>query len=502
MKSVIRNLNDGGSSSEEKSLLETTLGMQEYAKRFNLLLNLEEYACMKKSLNVNEDEAQLDVRKSRLTLRIQHRAVELASTNGLEKVLFPTATSHTPNHTTPMELSLFDKTLNEEQSKAVHHIVAGSSKPAPYLVFGPPGTGKTVTLVEAIKQVEKTQASSHILACAHTNSGADLLCAMIRDPNVYRLYAKSQEGNKNPEHPLKCNWGEDGIYFPNKEELKKHKIMVTTLFTASRLVTGGIPPGFYTHIFVDEAGQPPEPEGVIPLAGLLDPERGQVVLAGDPNQSCPFISSNLAKKHGLGVSLLKRLMELNVYKKDEKKGYNDRFITKLPRSYSLHLVGKVLPFRLIFHEVTGRMQREDSTSFFNGYEVAILMRYLTELLDNVPPGDIGLIAPYRKQVEKINTAVKITFRRCMAELKVGTVEEFQGVRKRVILLSTVRSSSRGHSSFLADPKRFDMAMTRAQSLVIVAGNSQALTNNDMWHKFIEYCKENGGYTKTFQRLDI
>ncbi|CAL8275381.1 unnamed protein product [Boreogadus saida] len=626
IKSIIRDLNNDGSSSKEKNLLEKELRMQEYAKRFDLLLHLEEYEqtkCTRQSClfdiqltrsgelfimkvegfmqnfrsclpgdqvkiwplgdnqwhrahvhNINGDEVQLSFGKrrqklfedtmrctvlltiSRLTSRIQHRAVELAGTGGLEKVLFPTGTSPTPSHAPPMELSLFDQTLNKEQSKAVHHIVAGSSKPAPYLVFGPPGTGKTVTLVEAIRQVEKTHASCHILACAHTNSAADLLCEKIMNPRkVYRLYAKSQEREINQNRQFNCNWGEDGIYFPDKEELEKHRIMVTTLFSASRLVTGGIPSGFYSHIFVDEAGQPAEPEGVIPLAGLLDPKRGQVVLAGDPKQLGPIVKSHLAKKHGLGVSMLERLMELNVYKKTEETGYNDRFITKLLRNYRSHgslltipnelfyeselqvwadldirnslCEWKHLPrkgFPLIFHEVTGRMRREDNASLFNASlfnaslfnaslfnaslfnedEVAILMRYLKALLEDVPPGDIGLMAPYRKQVERINKALKIEFPRnsiLRSELKVGTVDAFQGAEKRAILLSTVRSTSRDPGppssvGFLADPKRFNVAMTRAGALLIVAGNSEALTKDSCWSRFIEYCKEHGGYTKT------
>lgn len=45
---------------------------------------------------------------------------------------------------------------NKEQEQAVKNIVTGTSRPIPYLVFGPPGTGKTVTIVEAIKQVQAT----------------------------------------------------------------------------------------------------------------------------------------------------------------------------------------------------------------------------------------------------------------------------------------------------------------------------------------------------------
>jgi len=41
---------------------------------------------------------------------------------------------------------------NTQQLSAIRHILAGSSRPAPFLVFGPPGTGKTVTIVEAMKQ--------------------------------------------------------------------------------------------------------------------------------------------------------------------------------------------------------------------------------------------------------------------------------------------------------------------------------------------------------------
>uniref|UniRef100_A0A4W6DCH9 Uncharacterized protein n=1 Tax=Lates calcarifer TaxID=8187 RepID=A0A4W6DCH9_LATCA len=80
---------------------------------------------------------------NRLTLRLQHRAAELAATKRLGKVLFPAAPAYVSQQIELPNLRLFDSKLdgNKEQSQAVQHIVAGSSKPAPYLVFGPPGTG-------------------------------------------------------------------------------------------------------------------------------------------------------------------------------------------------------------------------------------------------------------------------------------------------------------------------------------------------------------------------
>ena len=63
--------------------------------------------------------------------------------------------SQNPNLNPKHICSCYDQKIqqNEEQKQAVENILAGTSKPYPYLVFGPPGTGKTVTIVEAIKQV-------------------------------------------------------------------------------------------------------------------------------------------------------------------------------------------------------------------------------------------------------------------------------------------------------------------------------------------------------------
>ncbi|XP_046896067.1 putative helicase mov-10-B.1 [Hypomesus transpacificus] len=487
---------------------------------------------------------------SRLITRLQQRAVEMASQYKLGEVLFPSEKDSVPMPDLP-DLRLYDAKLekNPEQLRAIQNIVAGSSRPAPYLVFGPPGTGKTVTVVEAIKQLVKTNSFNHILACAPSNSAADLLCKRIVEHVdkrlVLRMYASSRNPWDVPEELLTCcNLDEDGetFVFPSKESLMEYKIMVTTLVTAGRFVTGGVPQGHYSHVFVDEAGHAVETECIIPLAGLLQPGSGQVVLAGDPKQLGPILRSPLAIKHGMGLSLLERLMkDVSLYQKGSRGTYNDRYVTKLLRNYRSHPAILKIPnelfydgelqvfadkivrnsycnwehlqkqgFPIIFHGVTGRDEREaNSPSFFNVAEVEILIEYLKKLfqtqgkkgLAKISPKEIGIIAPYRKQVEKIRKAIKIVEKELkmnFKDLKVGSVEEFQGQERKVILVSTVRSSheyvkldQKFSLGFVKNEKRFNVATTRAKALLVVVGNPIVLREDPIWGRFIQYCEDQG-----------
>jgi len=72
-------------------------------------------------------------------------------------------------------MEFFNKKLNERQKKSVHRILCGCGRPTPYVLFGPPGTGKSVTVVEAILQVLRKIKHSRVLACAPSNSAADLI---------------------------------------------------------------------------------------------------------------------------------------------------------------------------------------------------------------------------------------------------------------------------------------------------------------------------------------
>ncbi|KAF5808029.1 putative DNA helicase [Helianthus annuus] len=296
----------------------------------------------------------------------------------------------------------------------------------PYVVHGPPGTGKTVTLIEAILQLYKTQSNSVILVCAASNSAADhvfarLVTFKVRKGDILRL----------------------GSTF-NHKQLKRCRIIVFTYASADLLYPLHGRMGRFTHMFLDDAAQVSEPETMIPIS-LVYRRNMVVVLSGDPL----FFS----KDSGLGKSFMERLCELNCYK-DGNKNY----VTKLVRNYRSHkhILSQVLykgdlvsckeedtlyleawkdfipnpDFPVLFIGVQGVDESEGNslTSWFNrieANEVVVVILYL--ICKGIKKGDIGVITPYRQQVLKLRKALEM-FDGLGSEsgIKVGTVESFEG----------------------------------------------------------------------------
>uniref|UniRef100_A0A452RE87 RNA helicase n=1 Tax=Ursus americanus TaxID=9643 RepID=A0A452RE87_URSAM len=372
------------------------------------------------------------------------------------------------------EKEFFNPVLNENQKLAVRRILSGDCRPLPYILFGPPGTGKTVTIIEAVLQVYYALPDSRILVCAPSNSAADLVCLRLHESQVLRPGAmvrvnatcRFEETVTDAIKPY-CKDGED-IW-----KASRFRVIITTCSSAGLFYQIGVRVGHFTHVFVDEAGQASEPECLIPL-GLVSDANGQIVLAGDPMQLGPVIKSRLAMAYGLHVSMLERLMSRPVYLRDEDAfgacgAYNPLLVTKLVKNYRSHPALLALPsrlfyhrelevcadpkvvtsllgweklpkkgFPLIFHGVRGSEAREGrSPSWFNAAEAVQVMRYCCLLArgisSQVSASDIGVITPYRKQVEKI----KILLRNVdLMDIKVGSVEEFQGQEYLAIIIST------------------------------------------------------------------
>ncbi|XP_061679287.1 RNA helicase Mov10l1 isoform X2 [Syngnathoides biaculeatus] len=404
----------------------------------------------------------------------------------------------------------FNRDLNPAQKEAVKRILAGECRPTPYVLFGPPGTGKTITLIEVILQVYHFLPSSRVLVCTPSNSAADLICIRLHDSGLVdtasmaRVNASYRQEMCIPE----VLWpyskaGEDLI------QASFHRIVVTTCSSVGLFYNLGLQVGHFTHVFLDEA-----------------------VLAGDPCQLGPIVKSKMASAFGLGLSLLERLMANPLYAKHEW-GYNPKLVTKLVYNYRSHEALLTLPsklfyhgelcakaptavveslsqwkmlpkkgFPLLFHGIRGKEMREGcSPSWFNPVEAVQVMFYccqLTKKLYNpVDASQIGIISPYKKQTEKIRILLG---KAGLADIKVGSVEEFQGQEFLVIILSTVRSNESALSDnlqsalgFLANPKRFNVAITRSKALLVIIGNPHVLIRDVCFRALIHYCFTNGAY---------
>ncbi|XP_022930285.1 probable RNA helicase SDE3 isoform X1 [Cucurbita moschata] len=425
--------------------------------------------------------------------------------------------------------------INEEQMRCVQMILGCRGAP-PYLVHGPPGTGKTQTLVEAILQLYTTRKNARILVCAPSNSAADHILEKllseegveIRDNDVFRLNASSRQYEEiKPDHLRFCFFDEQIFKCPPHSALVRYRIIVSTYTSTSLLYAEDIKRGHFSHIFLDEAGQASEPETIIPISNLCL-RKTVVVLAGDPMQLGPVIYSKEAEIYGLSKSYLERLFECEYYCTGD-----ENYVIKLLRNYRchpdiLHLpstlfyggeliackdeksfltdsadILEVLPskeFPVLFFGIQGCDEREgNNPSWFNRIEVSKVVEVIKKLTagGNLVDENIGVITPYRQQVIKIRKALDSLD---MVDIKVGSVEQFQGQEKQVIIVSTVRSTIKHNEfdrtyclGFLSNPRRFNVAITRAISLLVIIGNPHIIYQDVYWSKLLWQCVDKDSY---------
>ncbi|KAF8804655.1 RNA helicase [Phlegmacium glaucopus] len=474
---------------------------------------------------------------SRIPVRRQHQAMNAVFTE--DRVLFPLIT-HLPGGRPPSPsnaaLKVFNPLIssNGPQLQAVVSVVAQRPGSHPFVVFGPPGTGKTITIVECIKQILITYPQAKVLACAPSNSAADLIACRLQGHlganDLFRFYAPSRFKDQAPDELLPYTCVRDGHFtVPTMARLKGFRVIVSTCVSASVCSNIGMARGHFTHIFIDEAGQATEPEAFVSIKLMAD-SKTNVILSGDPKQLGPVIRSGIARELGLEKSFLERLMDRDAY--NIQTGYG-RSVVKLVKNFRSHnailhfpnerfYLGDLVPcgnpavinsylksqylpskkFPIVFHAVSGKDDREASSpSFFNIDEVLQVKSYVQKLKEDrkfrTTDKDIGIIAPYHAQCLKLRNSL-----RSVADgIKVGSVEEFQGQERRVIIISTVRSSKafveydlRHTLGFVANPRRFNVAITRAQALLIIVGDPQVLSLDPLWRAFLNYIYVNGGWT--------
>ena len=449
--------------------------------------------------------------RKRINIRRLYHAINAAENLGAE-ILFPSKPSLRREIKAPLFLPL-NPDINKEQGRAVELILGCKGGP-PYVIHGPPGTGKTMTLVEAILQIYSSRPKARILVCAASNSAADHVLVKlfenkgieVQKSEIFRLNAPSRAYEDVKADLIQFCFFEGMVFkCPPLRALWHYRIIISTYMSASLLYAEGIRRGHFSHIFLDEAGQASEPETMVPLSNLRGKET-VVVLAGDPKQLGPVIYSHDAGSYGLKNSYLERLFEYEIYGTG-----NENFVTKLVRNYRCHPAILELPsdlfyggeliackeenespayewkdlpdktFPVLFVGIQGCDEREgNNPSWFNRIEASKVIDIIRKLMGSagLSDADFGVITPYRQQVVKLKMALELME---MPEVKVGSVEQFQGQEKEIIIVSAVRSTVKHDKfdqtfnlGFLSNPRRFNVAITRARSLLIIVGNSHIL----------------------------
>jgi hypothetical protein len=293
-----------------------------------------------------------------------------------------------------------------------------------------PGTGKTVTIVEAIRQLLRQNPTARILACAPSNSAADLiaekLVGVLSPDELFRFYAPSRQKEATSSMLKDHTYQSQGTYsVPLMSRMTRFKVIVSTCVSASVFHGIGMLRGHFGYIFVDEAGQATEPEVMIGVKTMADSST-RVILSGDHKQLGPIIRSDIARKLELETSYLERLMSRDGY--EEAANFGIRFlnstrisrtirslfrssVVKLVKNFRSHeailkfpnesfyrgdlqasaprkvidsfINRPILPnrrFPILFHGIVGKDDREASSpSFFNIDEVTQVKDYVMKL---------------------------------------------------------------------------------------------------------------------------
>eukprot|EP00879_Flechtneria_rotunda_P009589 GHRR01010035.1.p1 GENE.GHRR01010035.1~~GHRR01010035.1.p1 ORF type:complete len:580 (+),score=218.85 GHRR01010035.1:893-2632(+) len=265
----------------------------------------------------------------------------------------------------------------------------------------------------------------------------------------------------------------------------------------------------FQHVLVDESTQASEPEALIPL--VLGAK--QVILVGDHCQLPPVIMCKRAAEVGLTQSLFERLRLLGIKPIRLQVQYRMHpCLSEFPSNtfYEGTLQngagagdrrGGVPAFPwpkpdkpMIFWVQLGAEEISASgTSYLNRTEAANVEKLLTRFLQaGVLPSQLGVITPYEGQRANI-VATLLRHGPLNQDLykavEVSSVDAFQGREKDYIVVSCVRSNEQSGIGFLSDPRRMNVALTRARYGLILLGNPRVLSKQPLWNALLTHFKE-------------
>lgn len=431
--------------------------------------------------------------------------------------------------------------LNTTQESAVNRVLCARDVA---IVHGPPGTGKTTTLVEAI--YETLHREPQVLVCAQSNTAVDWIAEKLVDRglSVLRIGNPTRVNDKmlaftyerrfesHPSYPelwsirkellVLKGQGRRGSYSErealrsrvsrlrdratalevqiNADLLDSAHVIASTLVSSNHRLLSGLRFG---TLFIDEAAQALEAACWIAMR-----KADRVVLAGDHQQLPPTVKCYEALKEGLGRTLMETIADkkpevvslLTIqYRMNEdimrfsSEWFYGGLLQASPEVRNRGILDWDSPISWI--DTSGMEFKEEfvgeSFGRINRQEADMLLDELQKYITRIGGErileeriDFGIISPYKAQVQYLRSKIKSMsfFRSYRPLLTVNTVDGFQGQERDVIFISLVRANEEGQIGFLSDLRRMNVAMTRARMKLVILGEAATLTRHAFYRK--------------------
>ena len=447
--------------------------------------------------------------------------------------------------------------LNASQQRAVNKTLCCRDV---MVVHGPPGTGKTTTLVEAV--YETLRREPQVMVCAQSNAAVDWICGKLIDRGVPVLRVGNparvddkvlsatyeRQFEAHPDYPEL--WGvrkairevaagrrrmsrADASALSNRlhnlrrravelevkiqvEIFESARVVASTLVGSDNAVLKG---RRFTTLYIDEAGQALEAACWIAIR-----KADRVIFAGDHCQLPPTVKSVEAERAGLSRSLMESVVDkcrsavelLTVqYRMNEAimRFSSDWFYGgRLQAAEEVKCRGILdfdspvewldtseMDFSEKYVSATGGRVNPDEGEFMLDSLEAYIKRIGEKRVEDENL-DFAVISPYKAQVSWLrrNAKKRNVLRRLKGKIAINTIDGFQGQERDVVFISLVRSNDDGKIGFLSDLRRMNVAMTRARMKLVIIGSAATLTRHPFYEKLFLSQKKENGVKKSFR----